>query len=68
MIGSVFLYKSVSPLKEGYPPIVIKIIGIEGKEHTVYRKIKDSSEGKGNNRGLLACLGYLQIIQWSDEQ
>ena len=68
MIGSVFLYKSVSPLKEKFPPIVIRIIGEEGKEHSTYRMIKDSSEGKGNNRGLLACLGYPQIIQWSDEE
>ena len=66
MIGFVFLYKSVSPLKEKFPPIVIRITGKEGKEHSTYRKIKDSSEGKGNNRGLLACLGYPQIIQWSE--
>lgn len=68
MIGSVFLYKSVSPLKEKFPPIVIRIIGVQGKEHSMYRKVKDSSEGKGNNRGLLTCLGYSHIIQWSDEE
>jgi hypothetical protein len=68
MIGSVFLYKSVSPLKEKFHPIVIRITSVEGKEHFTYRKIKDSSEGKGNNRGLPACLGYSQIIQWSDEE